>query len=116
VGGIQLYGGPYGCVRAGFGFGSAALSFSLRGQILSVMRTFGDAVGEDITRRCWCRWSELTGKCDDDMGLGWFIRRGEGIDSGDEMTFDVKEGEGRVIGAGRRILRLARSAVTTKLD
>lgn len=32
VGGIQLYGGPYGWVRAGFGlgFGSAPLSFSLR--------------------------------------------------------------------------------------
>lgn len=33
VGGIQLYGGPYGWVRAGLGlgFGSAPLSFSLRG-------------------------------------------------------------------------------------
>jgi hypothetical protein len=116
VGGIQLYGGPYGCVRAGFGFGfgSATLSFSLRGQILSLMRGFGEAVGVDITRRCWGRCSELTGKCDD-MGLGEFVRRREGIDSGDDMIFDVKEGEGSDIGAGRRIWRLARSAATTKV-
>jgi hypothetical protein len=123
VGGIQLYGGPYGCVRAGFsfGFGSATLSFSLRGQNLSVMRSFGEAVGVDITRRCWGRWSdlsELTGKCDD-MGLGEFVRQGEGIDSGDDMISDVKEAaEGSDIGPGRctLILRLARSAVTTKLN
>lgn len=51
------------------------------------------------------------------MALGEFVRRGEGIDSGDEMIFDVKEAaEGSDIGAGRRILRLARSAVTTKLN
>lgn len=122
VGGIQLYGGPYGCVRAGFGFGFASLallSFSLRGQILSVMRSFGEAaVGVDIMRRCWGRCSErsdLTGKCDDDMGLGVFVRWEEGINSGDDMTFDVKEAaEGSDIGAGRR---LARSAVEYhKLD
>ncbi len=112
VGGIQLYGGPYGCVRAGVGFGSATLSLSLRGQILSVMRSFEEAVGVDITRRCWDRCSELTGRCDDRMGLGEFVRRGEGIESGDDMIFDVKEaGEGSDIGVGRRILRLARSAV-----
>jgi hypothetical protein len=115
VGGIQLYGGPYGCVRAGFGFGfgsEAALSFSLRGQILSVMRSFVEAVGVDITRRCCGRCSGLTRKCDDNTGLGEFVRRGEGIDSGDDMIFDVNEpGEGSDIGPGRRILRLARSAV-----
>jgi len=44
------------------------------------------------------------------MGLGEFVRRREGIDSGDDMIFDVKEGEGSDIGAGRRIWRLARSA------
>lgn len=109
VGGIQLYGGPYGCVRAGLGLGSTTLSFSLRGQILSVMRSFDEAEGVDITRRCWDR-SELTDKRD---GLGEFVRREEGIESGDEMMFDVKEagGVGRVRGGGRRELRLARSAV-----
>jgi len=30
VGGIQLYGGPYGWVRAGLGLGATPLSFSLR--------------------------------------------------------------------------------------
>ena len=75
------------------------------------MRGFGEAVGVDITRRCWDLWSELTGKCDDGVGLGGVVRRGEGIESGDDIIFDVKEaGEGRTIGAGRRILRLARSA------
>jgi hypothetical protein len=109
VGGIQLYGGPYGCVRAGLGLGSAALSFSLRGQSLSVMRNFGEAEGVDITRRCWdC--SELSDKRDD-TGLGEFVRREEVIESGDGRMFDVKEaGEGRVRGGGRRLLRLARSA------
>lgn len=118
MGGIQLYGGPYGCVRAGFGFdlgseAAAALSFSLRGQILSVMRSFEQAVGVDITRRCWDRCSELTGKyVDGNMGLGEFVRLGDGIDSGDEMSFDVKgAADGSDKGAGRRILRLARSAV-----
>jgi hypothetical protein len=54
AGGIQLYGGPYGCVRAGLGLGSASLSFSLRGQILSAMRNLclEDAAGLDDTRRC----------------------------------------------------------------
>jgi hypothetical protein len=54
VGGIQLYGGPYGCVRAGLGFGSASFSFSLRGQILSGMRNLDleGAAGLDDTRRC----------------------------------------------------------------
>jgi hypothetical protein len=48
------------------------------------------------------------------MGLGEFVRREEEIDSGDDMIFDVKEaGEGSDIGVGRRILRLARSAMTT---
>jgi hypothetical protein len=52
------------------------------------------------------------------MGLGEFVRRREEIDSGDDMIFDVKEaGEGSDIGVGRRILRLARSAITQqKLD
>ena len=110
VGGIQLYGGPYGCVRAGLGLGSAVLSFSLRGQILLVMRDFDEAEGVDITRRCWdC--SELTDMCDD-TGLG--VSRGEGIESGDGRISDAKEaGGGRERGGGRR---LARSAVTTKLD
>jgi hypothetical protein len=76
------------------------------------MRSFEPAVGVDITRRCWDRCSELlTGKREDEMGLGEFVRRGEGIESGDDMTFDVKEAaEGSDMGAGRRILRLARSA------
>jgi hypothetical protein len=55
------------------GFGSNTLSFSLRGQILSVMRSFEEAEGVDITRRCWDR-SELTDKRD---GLGEFVRREE---------------------------------------
>ena len=46
------------------------------------------------------------------MGLGEFVRR---IDSGDDMISDVKEAEGSDIGVGRRMLRLARSAVTTKV-
>jgi len=50
AGGIQLYGGPYGWVRAGLGFGSVPLSFSLREQTLSAMRNFEDAVGVDDTR------------------------------------------------------------------
>jgi hypothetical protein len=53
AGGIQLYGGPYGWVRVGFGFGSAPLSFSLREQILSARRNLGAADGLDIIRRCW---------------------------------------------------------------
>lgn len=116
AGGIQLYGGPYGCVRAGLGLGgSAALSFSFRGHNLSVMRNFAEAEGVDITRRCWgC--SELTDKRDD-TGLGEFVRREEVIESGDGRTFDVKEAcEGRDRGGGRRLLRLARSAVKTTLD
>jgi hypothetical protein len=79
---------------------------------LSVMRSFGEAEGLDITRRCRACRSELSEKCDDSMGLGEFVRR---IDSGDDMISDVKEGEGSDIGVGRRILRLARSAVTTKV-
>jgi hypothetical protein len=82
------------------------------------MRSFGEAeaVGVDITRRCWeCDCSELIEKCDD-TGLGEFVRRREGIDSGDDMTFDEKEaGEGSEMGTGRRLLRLARSAGTTKV-
>ena len=62
------------------------------------MRSFEHAVGEDITRRCWGRCSD----CEDDMGVGEFVRRGEAINSGDDMTFDVKEApEGSDIGAGR---------------
>ena len=116
AGGIQLYGGPYGCVRAGLGLGiSTTLSFSLRGYNLSVMRNFGEAEGVDTTRRCWdC--SELTDKRDD-TGLGEFVRREDVIESGDGRTFDVKEAcEGTDRGGGRRLLRLARSAETTRLD
>jgi len=113
VGGIQLYGGPYGCVRAGLGLGSVTdLSFSFRGQILSVKRTFDsfkEADGVDITRR----WdgSELIDRRDE-TGLGEFVRLEKVIDSGDGMMSDVKEPpcEGRDRGGGRRGLRLARSA------
>ena len=114
MGGIQLYGGPYGCVRAGLGLGSvAALSFSLRGQILSAMRNFADGV--DITRRCW-DGSELIDRRDD-SGLREFVRLDEVIESGDGMISDVNDPcEGRDRGGGRRGLRLARSAVKTKLD
>ena len=99
-------------MRAGLGLGSAAtLSFSLRGQNLSVMCSFADGV--DITRRC-CDGSELIDRRDD-TGLGEFVRLNEVIESGDEMTFD-EPCEGRDRGGGRRGLRLARSAVITKLD
>jgi len=71
------------------------------------MRSFEQAVGVDITRRCWDCCSELTGKRDEEE----FVRRTEEIDSGDETIFDdVKEAAGGSdIGAGRRALR----AVTT---
>jgi hypothetical protein len=74
------------------------------------MRSFEQAVGVDITWRCWGRCS---GKCDcdDEMGLGEFVRRGEEINSGDDMTSDVKEAA-RDIGPGWCILRLARSATS----
>lgn len=39
-------------MRAGLGFGSDPLSFSLREQILSAMRSLEDAEGVEDTRRC----------------------------------------------------------------
>ena len=98
-------------MRAGLGFGSTVFSFSLRGQIFSAMPSFDEADGVDITRRCW-HGSELIDRRDD-TGLGEFERLDEVIESGDGTIFDVKEPcEGRDSGLGRRVLRLARSAVT----
>ena len=77
------------------------------------MCSFADGV--DITRRCW-DGSELIDRRDE-TGLGEFVRLNEVIESGDGMTFDVKDPcEGRDRGGGRRGLRVARSAVIRKLD
>lgn len=80
------------------------------------MCSFADGV--DITRRCW-EGSELIDRRDE-TGLGEFVRLNEVIESGDGMTFDVKDPcEGRDRGGRgcRRGLRLARrSAVIRKLD
>jgi hypothetical protein len=113
AGGIQLYGGPYGWVRVGFGFGSALLSFSLR-QILSVRRNLGAADGLDIIRRCWQCWDgsgpvEKEG----DKGTGESVRRGGGNESAEELASEVRgaRGDGSDSGGGR-----VSGTVTTKLN
>jgi len=87
-------------VRAGFGFGSALLSFSLREQILSEMRNLEDAEGVEVTRR----WVELVDE-GGDKGSGELVIRGGKIESADESTFSAKgAGDGRDKGGG--LLRL----------
>lgn len=97
-------------MRAGLGFGSAPLSFSLREQILSAMRSFEDAEGVEDTRRC----KERVEVVDEggDIGSGELVIRGGGIESAEESMFAVKgTGDGRDKGAG--LLRLlGRSAPT----
>ena len=96
-------------MRAGFGFGSAPLSLSLREQILSAMRTLGDAEVVEDTRGCVNRVELI----DDggDKGSGELVVCGGGIESADESAFNAKgAGDGRDKGTG--LLRLlARSAV-----
>jgi hypothetical protein len=106
VGGIQLYGGPYGWVRAGLGLGSTPLSFSLRWHILSEMRNFEDVDGVDITRRCWDSSDKQ-----EDNGTGESVRRGEGNESAKELLrFEVRDseaGDGSDSGGGRARLESA---------
>lgn len=94
-------------MRAGLGFGSAPLSFSLREQILSAMRNLEDAEAVEDARRCVDR-EEVVDE-GGDKGPGEFVRSGGrgGFESTNESIVTVN---GRDNGAG--LLRLlGRSAV-----
>ena len=98
-------------MRAGLGLGATALSFSLRGQILSAMRDFDEADGVDDTRRC----RDGLEVVDEDKGTGESVRRGEGNESAEESILDVKAGgDDNDNGGGRE--RFVSSAVIIKLN
>lgn len=78
-------------MRAGLGFGSAPLSFSLREQILSAMRSLEDAEGVEDTRRCVdCVEVVDEGGVKGSGELVWCGGRG-GIASTGESTITAKE-------------------------
>lgn len=86
-------------MRAGLGLCATPLSFSLRGQILSVIRNFDEADGVDITRRCW----DGSKVVDEDKGVGESVRRGEENGSAKESIFDASVGGDESNNGGGRV-------------